>query len=212
MAEKACVGSQEGPPIRGQPKARPRVGVAMPAAKRPKTSAKSRRVPASKAAAKPAKTRRPAAPAASRAAVTGITPFLWFDANFEAAARYYVSLFPGSSLDEVNPMGGSFTLAGQRFMGLNGGPLYKFSPAVSFFVVCRDQREVDRLWSALEKGGKPSRCGWIDDKFGLTWQIIPQAFLDLTSGPPKKAQAVFQAMMGMVKMDVKGLQAAYDAA
>lgn len=150
---------------------------------------------------------------ASQSAVSSITPFLWFDNNFETAARFYVSLFPNSRLDGLNPMGGSFTLAGQRFMGLNGGPQYKFSPAVSFFVVCRDQAEVDRLWSAIEKGGKPSRCGWIDDKFGLTWQIIPEAFLRLTSGSdPKRTQAVFGAMMGMVKMDVNGLQAAYDAA
>lgn len=110
-------------------------------------------------------------------------------------------------------MGGSFMLGGQKFMGLNGGPQYKFTPAVSFFVVCKDQKEVDRIWASLENGGKPSQCGWIDDKFGLTWQIVPEAFLRLTSDPdPKKVQAVFGAMMGMVKMDVKGLQAAYDAA
>jgi predicted 3-demethylubiquinone-9 3-methyltransferase (glyoxalase superfamily) len=149
----------------------------------------------------------------SPSAVRSITPFLWFDGNFEAAAKFYVSLFPDSRIDSRNPMGGSFILAGQRFMGLNGGPQYKFSPAVSFFVVCRDQKEVDRLWGALEKGGRPSRCGWIDDRFGLTWQIVPEAFLHLTGDPdPKKVGAVFQAMMGMVKMDVKGLQAAYDSA
>ena len=143
-----------------------------------------------------------------------ITPFLWFDnGQFEPAARFYVSLFPDSRIDGVHSMGGSFTLAGQRFMGLNGGPQYRFTPAVSFFVVCKDQKEVDRLWAALEKEGTPSRCGWIDDRFGLTWQIVPEAFLRLTSDPdPKKAGAVFEAMMGMVKMDVKGLQAAYDAA
>jgi predicted 3-demethylubiquinone-9 3-methyltransferase (glyoxalase superfamily) len=148
------------------------------------------------------------------AAVRSITPFLWFDqGQFEPAARFYVSLFPDSRIDGVHAMGGSFTLAGQRFLGLNGGPQYRFSPAVSFFAVCRDQAEVDRLWAALEKGGKPSRCGWIDDKFGLTWQIVPEAFLRLTSDPdPRKVAAVFEAMMGMVKMDVKGLQAAYDAA
>ncbi|HUR24870.1 MAG TPA: VOC family protein [Candidatus Thermoplasmatota archaeon] len=151
-------------------------------------------------------------PSAS-SAVRGITPFLWFDTEFEAAARFYVSLFPDSRIDGLTPMGGSFTLAGQRFMGLNGGPHYRFTPAVSFFVVCKDQKEVDRLWASLEKGGKPSQCGWIDDKFGLTWQIVPEAFLRMTSDPdPKKVQAVFGAMMGMVKMDVKGLQAAYDAA
>src|SRR5690242_95293 len=147
------------------------------------------------------------------AAVSSITPFLWFDNNLAEAAKFYVSLFPGSRIEGLSPMGGTFVLAGQRFMGLNGGPMYRFSPAVSFFVVCRDQAEVDRLWKALEKGGKPSRCGWIDDKFGLTWQIVPQRFLDLTADPdPRKVQAVFAAMMGMVKMDVKGLEAAYDAA
>lgn len=186
----------------------------MPAKKaKAKTSARSKviRKPGKLVKALYAKpTARAAKPSA---AVTGITPFLWFDNNFEEAARYYVKLFPNSSLDGVNTMGGSFTLAGQRFMGLNGGPMYKFSPAVSFFAVCRDQKEVDRLWNELSKGGSPTRCGWIDDKFGLTWQIIPQTFLDLTSDPnPKKVQAVFAAMMGMIKMDVKGLQAAYDAA
>jgi predicted 3-demethylubiquinone-9 3-methyltransferase (glyoxalase superfamily) len=181
------------------------------AAKKPKASVKR---PAKKSA-KPSKAAKKAvAPKPkSSGSVLSITPFLWFNDNFEAAARYYVSLFPGSRIDDLNPMGGSMTLAGQRFMGLNGGPQYRFSPAVSFFVVCKDQKEVDRLWNALMQGGTPSRCGWIDDKFGLTWQIIPEAFLRLTSDPnPKKVGAVFQAMMGMVKMDVKGLQAAYDAA
>lgn len=163
--------------------------------------------------AKGSRGRRSAKPSKRPAAVLGITPFLWFQDNFEEAARFYVSLFPDSHLDELNQMGGSFTLAGQKFMGINGGPEYKFSPAVSFFVVCRDQAEVDRLWAALEEGGRPSRCGWIDDRFGLTWQIVPEAFLHLTSDPnPRKAGAVFQAMLGMVKMDVKELQAAYDAA
>ena len=146
-------------------------------------------------------------------AVSSVTPFLWFDGDCHEAAKFYVSLFPDSRIESLHAMGGQWTLAGQRFMGLNGGPQYKFSPAVSFFAVCTDQKEVDRLWKALEKGGTPSRCGWIDDRFGLTWQIVPQAFLDLTSDPdPKKVAAVFAAMMGMVKMDVKGLQAAYDAA
>jgi hypothetical protein len=126
-----------------------------------KRSAAKTRKPTAKRAGAP-KRAKPAAPAKPAAAVSSITPFLWFDSNFEEAARYYVSLFPDSRIDGLNPMGGSFTLAGQRFMGLNGGPQYRFSPAVSFFVVCRDQREVDRLWNALLKGGKPSRCGWIE--------------------------------------------------
>lgn len=150
---------------------------------------------------------------ASSAAVSSITPFLWFDGRYREAAEFYVSLFPDSRIESVTPMGGSFVLAGQRFMGIDGGPHYRFTPAVSFFVVCRDQAEVDRLWDALLQGGTPTRCGWIDDRFGLTWQIIPEAFVRLTSDPdPRKVQAVFQAMLGMVKMDVAGLQAAYDAA
>jgi predicted 3-demethylubiquinone-9 3-methyltransferase (glyoxalase superfamily) len=147
------------------------------------------------------------------AAVRSITPFLWFDQEFEEAARFYVSLFPGSRVEAVTPRGGSFVLAGQRFMGLNGGPRHGFTPAVSFFVVCRDQEEVDRLWEALEDGGRPGRCGWIDDRFGVTWQIVPEAFLRLTSDPdPRKVRAVFDAMMGMGKMDVAGLEAAYASA
>jgi predicted 3-demethylubiquinone-9 3-methyltransferase (glyoxalase superfamily) len=145
--------------------------------------------------------------------VRSITPFLWFDGNLQEAAEFYVSLFPDSRIEGMGPMGGSFVLAGQRFMGLNGGPEYRFSPAVSFFVVCRDQDEVDRLWAALEDGGRPSRCGWIDDRFGLTWQIVPEAFLQMTADPdPRKVQAVFEAMLGMVKLDVAGLQLAYETA
>lgn len=185
------------------------------ARKAPRTKAKSggRRPTAAQQAEYAKVPRQLKATKASSSAVSSITPFLWFDGQFEQAAKFYVSLFPDSRIDGVNSMGGSFTLAGQRFMGLNGGPQYKFTPAVSFFVVCKDQKEVDRLWAALEKGGKPTQCGWIDDKFGLTWQIVPEQFLRLTSDPdPKKVAAVFEAMMGMVKMDVKGLQAAYDAA
>ncbi len=172
----------------------------------------ARKAVAKKTKASPPSFVAKAKPAPAGSSVRSITPFLWFDNNCEAAARYYVGLFPGSRVDGMGPMGGTFTLAGQKVMALNGGPMYKHSPAFSFFVVCKDQKEVDRLWNALEgDGGTPSRCGWIDDKFGLTWQIVPEAFLRLTSDPdPKKVGAVFQAMMGMVKLDVKGLQAAYD--
>jgi predicted 3-demethylubiquinone-9 3-methyltransferase (glyoxalase superfamily) len=173
----------------------------------------SLRMAAKKPVRKPKTSAKRVAPKRSSSAVSSITPFLWFDHNFEEAAEFYVSLFPDSRITGRNPMGGSFTLAGQKFMGLNGGPQYKFSPATSFFVVCRDQKEVDRLWSALEDGGTPSRCGWIDDRFGVTWQVIPEAFLRLTGQrDPKKVNAVFAAMMGMVKMDVRGLQAASDGA
>lgn len=150
---------------------------------------------------------------AKRSAVRSITPFLWFNGQFEAAATFYVRLFPNSRITSRNGMGGSFNLCGQEFLAIDAGPQYKFSPAVSFFVVCDDQAEVDRLWAALAKEGKPNRCGWIDDKFGLTWQIIPQRFLELTGDPdPAKVGAVFQAMMGMGKFDVAGLEAAYEAA
>ncbi|MEK6985351.1 MAG: VOC family protein [Candidatus Thermoplasmatota archaeon] len=150
---------------------------------------------------------------AKPSAVRSITPFLWFNGQFEAAASFYVTLFPNSRITSRNGMGGSFNLCGQEFLAIDAGPQYKFSPAVSFFVVCADQKEVDRLWNALSKGGKPNRCGWIDDKFGLTWQIIPQRFLELTGDPdPVKVGAVFQAMMGMGKMEVVGLEAAYAAA
>jgi len=150
------------------------------------------------------------APDGRGAAVRSITPFLWFNDNYAEAATFYVSLFPGSRIESTNPMGGTFVLAGQRLMGLNGGSMFRFSPAVSFFVVCRDQAEVDRLWDALADGGTPSRCGWIDDRFGLTWQIVPEAFVRMTADKdPRKVKAVFDAMLGMVKMDVAGLQRAY---
>lgn len=179
----------------------------------PATTKASRKRKATKTALKPdPRARQGKVGKAFASAVGSITPFLWFNGDFQQAAKFYVSLFPGSSIDSVHAMGGSMTLAGQRFMVLNGGPHYKLTPAYSMFVVCKDQKEVDRLWNAFAKEGRPSRCGWIDDKFGLTWQIVPQAFLDLTSGPPKKTQAVFQAMMGMEKFIVKDLQTAYDNA
>jgi predicted 3-demethylubiquinone-9 3-methyltransferase (glyoxalase superfamily) len=188
-------------------------GIAKPARK----AAKAKPKPAAKGARATRSSRSVVAvraSASSTSAVTSITPFVWFDDDFHEAAKYYVGLFPNSRVEALHPMGGTIVLAGQRILGLNGGPTYSLSPAFSLFVVCKDQKEVDRLWNRLEgDGGTPSRCGWIDDKFGLTWQIIPQAFLDLTGDPdPKKVGAVFEAMMGMVKMDVKGLQAAYDAA
>lgn len=149
----------------------------------------------------------------SSSAVRSVTPFLWFDGNCGEAARFYVSLFRDSRIDGPNRMGGSSTLAGQQFLGLNGGPQCRFSPATSFFVAGRGQGEVDRSWSAREDGGRPSRCGWMDDQFGVTWRIVPAAFLRLTSDLHlEKVAAVFDAMLGMGKMDAKGLQAAYDAA
>lgn len=152
-----------------------------------------------------------------------VTPFLWFTDQAEPAAKLYVSLLPRSKITRVQRHQGakkgpafsvSFTLAGQDFIALNGGPHYSLTPAFSMYVDCADQKEVDRLWKKLlANGGKESRCGWLTDRFGLSWQIIPQALPKLlASKNPKKAAAVMQAMMGMVKLDVAGLQRAHDAA
>jgi predicted 3-demethylubiquinone-9 3-methyltransferase (glyoxalase superfamily) len=110
-------------------------------------------------------------------------------------------------------MTATFELEGQQFMGLNGGPMYKFSPAVSFFVNCETQQEIDELWEKLSEGGELERCGWLQDKFGLTWQIIPSVLGRLLTDPDaKKSSAVMQAMMQMVKLDIAGLQQAYESA
>lgn len=130
-----------------------------------------------------------------------ITPFLWFDGNAEEAVTFYLSLFPGKSkiLSRMPGPGGktmglSFELAGMRFQALNGGPQYKFSPAVSFYVDCETQAEIDTLWDKiLASGGKPTACGWIDDGFGLTWQIIPTALPKLLGDPdPQRAGRAMQ--------------------
>jgi predicted 3-demethylubiquinone-9 3-methyltransferase (glyoxalase superfamily) len=153
-----------------------------------------------------------------------ITPCLWFDGVAEEAAGFYVSLLPGSRIDKVmrspadnpsTPAGGvltvEFTLAGQPFLGLNGGPQFPFTEAVSFSVDCEDQAEVDRLWDALTAdGGKPVQCGWLKDRFGLSWQIVPRALPKLLSGPDKEgAKRAMEAMMEMVKLDVAELERAY---
>jgi predicted 3-demethylubiquinone-9 3-methyltransferase (glyoxalase superfamily) len=149
---------------------------------------------------------------------------LWFDGEAEEAATFYVSLLPDSRVDRVqknvadSPAGkaGSalvveFTLAGQRFLALNGGTRFEYTHAVSFHVDCADQAEVDRLWDALSAGGKTERCGWLRDRYGVPWQIVPTALPRMLADPdPAKAQRVMQAMLGMVKLDVAGLQAAYD--
>jgi predicted 3-demethylubiquinone-9 3-methyltransferase (glyoxalase superfamily) len=153
-----------------------------------------------------------------------IAPCLWFDGEAEEAARFYVSLLPGSRIDHVqkspadSPAGKAggvlvveFTLAGQRFMALNGGTRFEYTHAVSFHVDCDDQAEVDRLWDALGAGGKAERCGWLKDRYGVSWQIVPTALPRLLADPdPAKAGRVMQAMLGMVKLDIAGLQAAYD--
>jgi predicted 3-demethylubiquinone-9 3-methyltransferase (glyoxalase superfamily) len=149
-----------------------------------------------------------------------LTPFLWFDDNLEEAVEFYISVFPDTRLLEATraPDGKWFTaefeLAGQRVQGLNGGPHFRFNESFSFFVVCDDQQEVDRFWAALTRdGGEESQCGWCKDRFGLSWQIVPVAFVEMTSGgTPDQIQAVMAAMMTMSKMDVAALRAAYEGA
>jgi predicted 3-demethylubiquinone-9 3-methyltransferase (glyoxalase superfamily) len=154
-----------------------------------------------------------------------ITPFLWFDGKAEEAANFYVSVFRNSKVVSVTRYGqagpgpkGSvmsavFQLEGQQFHALNGGPQFKFSPAISLFVDCETQQEVDELWERLSAGGKTNRCGWLDDKFGLTWQIIPKILVKLLRDKDAgKASAVMQAMLKMGKLDIAGLQRAYDQA
>jgi len=145
--------------------------------------------------------------------IRSITPFLWFDNNAEEAARFYASVFPDSSIDSVSPMAVTFTLQGQKFHGLNGGSMFTFTPAISLFVSVETQTEVDTLWDALlAGGGEPSRCGWLEDKFGLSWQIIPTALTDLLSDDdPEIAQRVMSAMMQMVKIDIESLRRAASA-
>ncbi len=138
-----------------------------------------------------------------------ITPFLWFDGQAEAAARFYASIFPDSEITGVSPMIVNFRLAGLEFMGLNGGPMFQFNEAVSFFVSCTTQAEVDYYWEKLSAGGSVQQCGWLKDQFGLSWQIVPTALGELMGGPdPERSQRVMQAMLKMVKLDIAGLKAA----
>ena len=152
-----------------------------------------------------------------------ITPFLWFDANAEEAARFYTSIFKPSKIRTVTRYGeagpgpkGSvmtvvFELAEQEFIALNGGPEFKFTEAISFVVNCETQAEVDELWEKLSAGGKPNRCGWLKDKFGVSWQIVPTVLGRLLGDKdPAKAQRVMKAMLQMDKIDIKRLQQAYD--
>jgi predicted 3-demethylubiquinone-9 3-methyltransferase (glyoxalase superfamily) len=151
-----------------------------------------------------------------------ISPFLWFDGNAEEAANLYVSTFKDSKILNVarygdagpGPKGSvmtvTFELEGQQFMALNGGPHYKFTPAISFFVNCETQAEVDHLWAKLSEGGREVQCGWLQDKFGVSWQIIPKALMELMQDKdPMKSQRVFKAMLQMTKIDVEGLKRAY---
>ena len=152
-----------------------------------------------------------------------ITPFLWFDNKAEEAMNLYVSIFKDSKVLSVSRYGeagpgpkgtvmtAQFQLEGQEFIALNGGPQFKFTEAVSFVVNCETQREVDELWAKLTEGGQESQCGWLKDKYGLSWQIVPTILPKLlTDKDPKKSQRVMQAMLRMKKIDIQTLQQAYD--
>ena len=152
-----------------------------------------------------------------------ITPFLWFDNQAEEAMNFYVSVFKNSKTGAVTRYGeggpgpkgavmtATFQLDGQDFMALNGGPLYKFTEAISFYVNCETQEEVDELWEKLSAGGQPGRCGWLKDKFGLSWQIIPTALSEMLGDKnAEKSKRVMQAMLQMNKLDIAGLKRAYE--
>jgi len=144
-----------------------------------------------------------------------ITTFLWFDNQAEEAMNHYVSIFKNSKVLNVHRKDGkvltvAFELEGQKFMALNGGPLFKFTEAISLFVDCETQQEVDELWAKLTAGGAESRCGWLKDRYGLSWQIIPRALMKLMGDPdPEKSQAVFQTMMKMNKIVIADLERAH---
>lgn len=148
-----------------------------------------------------------------------IVPFLWYNDRAEEAAKFYTSIFPNAKITSTMPgpggtvSGVSFDLEGQSFIGLNGGPQFTFSPAISLFVNCETQEEVDMYWEKLSEGGEKQQCGWLKDKFGVSWQIIPTVLGQmLQDSDLKKANAAMQAMLGMTKLDIEGLKKAYDAA
>jgi predicted 3-demethylubiquinone-9 3-methyltransferase (glyoxalase superfamily) len=149
-----------------------------------------------------------------------ITPFLWFDREAEEAARFYVSIFPDSAIDEVTRYGAagpgpegsamtvSFRLGESRFVALNGGPVFSFTPAVSFVVDCETQAELDRYWELLSAGGEEGQCGWLKDKYGLSWQIVPKALSRLLGdADPERARRATEAMLKMKKLVVAELEA-----
>lgn len=152
-----------------------------------------------------------------------IVPSLWFDNQAEEAVKFYTSIFKNSRITEVMRYGeagpgpaGSilsmiFQLDGEEFMAINGGPHFTFTPAISLFVHCKNQEEVDDYWDKLLQGGRPEQCGWLTDKYGLSWQIVPTVLGEmLQDKDAKKSQRVMQAMLKMVKLDIKALKAAYD--
>jgi predicted 3-demethylubiquinone-9 3-methyltransferase (glyoxalase superfamily) len=150
-----------------------------------------------------------------------IAPFLWFDTQAEEAAKFYVSIFPNSRIlntarygdagpgPKASVMTVEFELDGQRMIALNGGPVFKFTEAISLSVDCTDQKEVDHYWTKLSQGGEESMCGWLKDRYGLSWQIVPTVLGQLLSGPDaKKAKRVMEAMLKMRKLDIAALKAA----
>jgi predicted 3-demethylubiquinone-9 3-methyltransferase (glyoxalase superfamily) len=152
-----------------------------------------------------------------------ITTFLWFDDQAEEAAKFYTSIFPNSKILEMSHYGEGaplpagtvlvvrFLLDGQEFMALNGGPEFKFSEAVSLYIDCADQAEVDHYWSLLTDGGEESQCGWLRDRYGLSWQVVPSEMTKYIGGPdPERSARAMQAMMKMVKIDLDVLKKAYE--
>lgn len=150
-----------------------------------------------------------------------ITPSLWFDDNLEEAAAFYTSIFPNSSVEKLNRyteagpgapgevVSATFVLDGNRFVGINGGPQFAFTEAVSFLVRCADQQEVDYYWNRLVDGGQESQCGWLKDRFGLSWQIVPDRLYELLDDPnPVRATAATKAMLGMRKIVISELEEA----
>src|SRR5215471_18896569 len=153
-----------------------------------------------------------------------ITPMLWFDSQAEEAAKFYVSIFPKSKIIKTARYGDSgpgpkgsvmtveFELAGQRMTALNGGPVFKFTEALSLVVDCKDQKEVDHYWNKLSKGGEESMCGWLKDKYGLSWQVTPSVLIKLVSGPDnKKARRAMEEMFQRRKIDIAAIKAAAEA-
>lgn len=142
--------------------------------------------------------------------VQGVTPFLWFEKDAVRAAEFYASVFQGAKVVSTNPMGCEFEIAGQRIMALNGGPVYELTPAFSLYVRVKTQAQVDELWKRLTSGGgREDRCGWLVDKFGVSWQIIPDRLTELLfHEDPRVAQAATDAMLKMQKIEIAALDAA----
>jgi predicted 3-demethylubiquinone-9 3-methyltransferase (glyoxalase superfamily) len=140
-----------------------------------------------------------------------ITPFLWFDGKAEEAATFYTSIFENSKIVSISEMSATFQLDGLEFIAFNGGPTFTFTPAVSFFVRCETQQEIDYLWEKLSAGGEAQRCGWLKDKFGVSWQIVPPILGELLNDEDdEKSNRVMQAMLKMSKLDIKELKEAYE--